>query len=160
MDIDRLQKLFGVGPIGAVISLVLLMVAGWMDRSLGHSAILVNPAPITIVGGGLAAIGLGLHFWSMWTLRKWWGKDELCTMGPFKWFRHPMYAAWVTFILPAVALYLNSWIILFCVVVLHPIWHQLVIREEKMMSEKFQNEYSVYMARTGRFFPRTGNRDC
>ncbi len=154
MDTGRLQRIFGVGPMGAVINLVLLTIAVWVDRLLGHLAILANPVPIKVVGGGLAAIGLGLHFWSLWTLRHWWGKNELCTMGPFKWFRHPMYAAWITFILPAVALYLNSWFILFCVILMHPIWHQLVIREEKMMFEIFQNEYRAYAAQTGRFFPR------
>ena len=157
MDISRLQRIFGVGPMGAAISLVLLTMAVWVDRVLGHSAIVANPAPIKVIGGGLAVIGLGLLFWSLWTLRNWWAKDELCTMRPFKWFRHPMYAAWITFILPAVALYLNSWIILFFVALLHPIWHKLVIYEEKMISEKFQNKYSVYAARTGRFFPRIWN---
>lgn len=154
MAISRLKKLFGIGPMGAIISLVLFTIAVWMDRLLGHLAILANPAPIRVVGEGLAAIGLGLLFWSAWILRKWWSKDELCTMGTFKWFRHPIYAAWITFILPALALYLNSWIILFFVVLLHPIWHQLVIYEEKMMFEKFGDKYREYTAQTGRFFPR------
>ena len=65
-----------------------------------------------------------------------------------------MYAAWITFILPAVALYLNSWIILIFVFLIHPIWHRLVIMEEKMMNEIFQNDYGTYATRTGRFFPR------
>jgi protein-S-isoprenylcysteine O-methyltransferase Ste14 len=56
--------------------------------------------------------------------------------------------------LPAFALYFNSWIVLFFVVLLHPIWHRLVSREEKMMLEKFQDKYSEYAAQTGRFFPR------
>jgi len=156
MDIGRFQKFFGVGPMGAVVSLVLLTIAVWVDRVLGLPAILANPAPIKVVGVVLVVIGLGLHFWSMLTLRNWWGKDELCIMGPFKWFRHPMYAAWITFVLPAAALYLNSWIILLFVILLHPVWHQLVIGEEKMMLEKFKNEYGIYAARTGRFFPRIG----
>ena len=158
MNIGILQKLFGVGPIGAVISFVLLAVAVWLDRLSGHAAILANPAPLKIVGAVLAVIGLGLHFWTMWQLRKWWGKDELCTAGPFKWFRHPMYAAWITFILPAFALYLNSWIVLFFVALLHPIWGKLVSREEKMMLEKFPDKYGEYAAQTGRFFPRIWKR--
>jgi len=158
MNISRLQKLFGVGPMGGIISLLLLTIAVWVDRISGHSAILANPTPIKVFGGGLAVIGLGLYFWSFWTLRNWWAKDELCTMGPFKWFRHPMYASLITFIIPSVALYLNSWIILFFAVLIHPIWHQLVTKEEKMMSEIFQDEYLAYAARTGRFFPRIWNR--
>jgi len=158
MAISRLNKLFGVGPIGMSISLVLLAIAVWVDRVLGHSAILTNPTPLKAVGVALVIIGLGLSFWSFWTLRNWWAKDELCTMGPFKWFRHPMYAAWITFIIPAVALYLNSWIILLFAVLIHQIWHQLVIQEEKMMLEIFPEEYRLYSTRTGRFFPRTRNR--
>ena len=158
MDISRLQKLYGVGPMGAVISIAWLRLAVWVDHVLGHATILANPAPIKVVGGVLAVIGLGLLFWTMRTLRNWWAKDELCTRGPFKWFRHPMYAAWITFIVPSVALYLNSWIILFFAILLHPIWRQLVMREEKVMFEKFKNEYRVYAARTGRFFPRIWNR--
>jgi protein-S-isoprenylcysteine O-methyltransferase Ste14 len=158
MDIGRLQKLFGVGPIGGIISLLLLTIAVWVDRVSGHSAILANPTPIKVFGGGLAVIGLGLYFWSFWTLRDWWVKGELCTMGPFKWFRHPMYAAFITFIIPSVALYLNSWIILFFAVLIHLIWHQLVTKEEKMMFEIFQDEYRSYAARAGRFLPRIWNR--
>ncbi len=151
---NKRQRLFGVGPVGAAISFVWLAIGFWVNGALGHPAILVNPTPLKIVGVALAVIGLGLHFWSMWILRKWWNKDELCATGPFRWFRHPMYAAWITFVLPGFAFYLNSWITLLFVVLLHPIWRFLVIREEKMMLDKFQDEYRVYMSRTGRFFPR------
>jgi protein-S-isoprenylcysteine O-methyltransferase Ste14 len=158
MGISRLQKLFGVGPMGAVISIVWLRLAVWVDQVLGHAEIFANPTPVKVVGVVLAASGLGLLFWTIRTLRNWWAKEELCTIGPFKWFRHPMYAAWITFIVPSIALYFNSWIILLFAILLHPVWHQLVIREEKVMLGKFQNEYRVYAARTGRFFPRLWNR--
>ena len=158
MHITKSQKLFGVGPVGAVISFLLLAIAFWLNNVLGHAAILANPLPIRIFSGLLVGVGLGLHFWSLLTLRQWWDKDELCTTGPFRWFRHPLYAAWITFILPAVALYLNSWIVLFFVALMHPVWHYLIVREEKMMSQKFKNAYRVYAAGTGRFFPRIWNR--
>ncbi len=158
MAISRLQKLFGVGPAGAVICLGWLMIAAGVDRVLGDSKILAHPAPVQVVGGALAALGLGLLFWSSWTLRNWWAKEDLCTLGPFKWLRHPMYAAWITLILPAGTLYLNSWIMLLFVALLHPLFHLLVIREEKMMSEIFGDRYQAYAARTGRFFPRLRGR--
>lgn len=154
MDISRQQKLFGVGPVGAAISFVWLAIAYWLSHTLGYLAILANPAPLKIVGAVLVIMGLGLHFWSMWTLRNWWNKDKLCTTGPFRWFRHPMYAAWITFVLPGFAFFLNSWIILIFVILLHPIWLLLVIREEKMILDKFQDEYRAYAAHTGRYFPR------
>ena len=40
MNHGRLQQLFGVGPIGAVISFILLAAAVWANRLLGHSEML------------------------------------------------------------------------------------------------------------------------
>lgn len=157
MYINRRQILFGIGPMGALISFAWLAIAAWTDGVMGHPAISTNPVPVKLIGVIIAVIGLGLLLWSMLTLRNWWAKDKLCTTGPFKWFRHPMYAAWITYILPAAALYLNSWMILFFVILLQPIWHLLVIREEKMMYEKFDDAYRTYAAQTGRFFPRLWN---
>ena len=153
MNLSRFEKLFGVGPIGALISLVLLAAAAWVDRLLGHPTLLMHAAPMKIVGLGLVVAGLCLHFLALWTLRNWWLKDQLCTTGPFKWFRHPVYAAWITFVSLGLALFLNSWVFLFWALLLQPIWHQLVIREEKMMLEIFQDEYREYASRTGRFIP-------
>ncbi len=154
MDRGKLRKIFGVGPKGAVISLLLLAIFAWIDRMMGNPAILLHSAPMKAAGAVLVVIGLGLHFWTVWTLRNWWLKDRLCTLGPFKCFRHPMYAAWITFISLGVALYLNSWVFLFWVVLLHPIWHRLVIQEETMMLENFGDAYRAYAIRTGRFIPR------
>jgi len=97
---------------------------------------------------------LVLYFWTAWVLRNWWVKSQLCTTGPFRWFRHPMYAAWLTFLSPGVAVYRNSWVLLLWVMSLHPVWHLLVVGEEKMMSGRFHEEYRAYAERTGRFVPR------
>ncbi len=153
MSIGGLQKLFGIGPLGAAISLGVLMAATWADHRLGHAAIMDNPALLKIAGGALASMGLMVFARSIWTMRNWWAKDELCTRGPFRWFRHPMYAAWISFIFPAAALYFNSWIVLAAALLLHPVWHLLVRREEQMMLAKFQDAYRAYAARTGRFAP-------
>lgn len=154
MAIGKLEKILGIGPIGAVISIFILLIAAWADHNFWHSKIMTNPIPLRAVSLIFAVTGLCLLLWSVRALRNWWSKEELCTTGPFKWFRHPVYAAWITFILPAVALFLNSWTIVFVVFLIHPIWHQLVKYEEKLLSEKFKDEYRSYQARTGRFFPR------
>ena len=158
MGRDKIQKLFGVGPRGAAISLLLLALIAWVDRMIGHPAIMVNEVPMKTAGAILVIIGLGLHFWAFFTLRNWWVNNRLCTQGPFKLFRHPMYAAWITFICPGVILYLNSWVLLFWPVLLHPVWHRLVSKEEITMLENFGDEYREYATRTGRFIPRILNK--
>ena len=151
-----LKKLFGIGPIGAGASLILLFLAIRPDRALGHPKILNSRLPLEILGCLLIFTGLVLHFWTMYVLRNWWVKNRLCTRGPFRWFRHPMYAAWITFVSLGVALYLDSWMLLAWVAAQHPLWHWLVIHEERIMAEYFHDEYRSYAARTGRFVPRLG----
>jgi len=98
--------------------------------------------------------GIALHLWTAWTLRNWWIKGQLCITGPFKYFRHPMYAAWITFISFGTVSLLTSWVYIVWAVSLHPIWHRLVSKEEQMMFELFGNDYEEYTKQVGRFIPR------
>jgi protein-S-isoprenylcysteine O-methyltransferase Ste14 len=152
--LNQLKKIVGVGPVGAVISLLLLAVFVWADAMLKLSITVAHAGFIKTMGIMLVVSGVGLHIWSFSTLRSWWRDDRLCTGGPFKYFRHPMYAAWISCIAPGFALYLNSWVYLAWAVLLHVLWHRLVRREEQIMVVHFGDTYKEYAGRTGRFFPR------
>jgi protein-S-isoprenylcysteine O-methyltransferase Ste14 len=154
MKLKRLEKIFGVGLKGALISLVSLVIVIYVDQRTIKTTITDHSFFIKTAGSIFVVFGLVLHFWTAWTLRNWWIKNQLCILGPFKYFRHPMYAAWISFISFGFALYLNSLVCIFWAMLLHPFWHWLVIKEEKMMLEIFKDEYSEYAKRTGRFLPR------
>ncbi len=78
----------------------------------------------------------------------------LITEGIFKFIRHPMYAAHLLWAL-AQPLLLHNWIAgLSFLVVSIPLYILRIPYEEKMMLDKFGVEYSEYMKRTGRFFPK------
>jgi protein-S-isoprenylcysteine O-methyltransferase Ste14 len=149
-----LKKLFGVGMFGAFLSLVLLAVFLWLNQFVHPSGLSAQPLPLRIIGILLMLMGLCFHFWSFFTLRNWWVHDRLCTSGPFRYVRHPMYAAWITLVGPGLALLLNSWILLVWAVLLQPLWHVLVRREEAVMIDLFGEQYREMAARTGRFIPR------
>ncbi|MBU2552082.1 MAG: isoprenylcysteine carboxylmethyltransferase family protein [Proteobacteria bacterium] len=151
---NQLKKYFGMGMIGAGISLALLAVAWAIDHFWSWPGIMTDRVVLGRIGAVLMALGLGLHIWSFATLRNWWFHDRLCTGGPFRFVRHPMYAAWITLICPGLALELNSWPILVWAVCLHPLWHVLVWPEERLMAERFGEDYQALAARTGRFIPR------
>jgi len=154
MSEERVNKIFGVGMVGALISVAAGVSLWVVDRMLGHPQIAAHAAIPRAVGTLLAALGLGIHFWAACTLRNWWLEDRLCTAGPFRFFRHPMYAAWITFVIPGVGLLLNSLTLLLLPAFLHPVWHRLVVREERLMERLFGETYRTYARRTGRFFPR------
>ena len=154
---NKLKKIFGIGPTGAIISIFLLAIFVWANSMIELSIVVDYAGLMKILGIVLVIFGLVLHFWSFSTLRSWWVDDKLCIRGPFKHFRHPMYAAWITFICPGVALYLNSWFYLFWVLLLLLLWHKLVKEEERIMTDTFGDIYKNYALRTGRFFPKMLN---
>ena len=159
MNINKYQKIFGVGPIGLLISFVLLVVFWLVDRGLGHVKILSQPALSTAAGLSLLVIWIGWHASAIRTIRTWWDRDRLCTSGPYRFVRHPMYAGAVFLVAPAVALLFNSWVIFLWPVFLYPVWSFLVRHEEKMMLAFFGDDYRRYAARTGRLFPRVVRLD-
>ena len=154
MKISKYQKQFGVGPVGLLVSLFVLALLWLLDRNLGHVVVLNKPQPIRILGFILIGLWICWHVWAIRTIKLWWNNDRLCTAGPFRFMRHPMYAGGMFLADFGIALLLNSWIILPWPILLYPIMSVLVRKEEKMMAEVFGEEYEKYAAKTGRFIPR------
>jgi protein-S-isoprenylcysteine O-methyltransferase Ste14 len=156
MNISNKQKIFGIGPCGIAISLAILSFLWLFDRFLGGVELLNQPRLLRVAGGSLIGIWIFWHVWVINTLRSWLFGDQLCETGAFRLVRHPMYGGAIFLLFPGVALVLNSWILLLWPVISYPVWAALVQKEEKLMTEIFGERYTVYAARTGRFFPVLG----
>jgi protein-S-isoprenylcysteine O-methyltransferase Ste14 len=152
--INRYQKLFGVGPIGLLISLVLFGLASVLDRALGQIRIFTSFQPGRIAGFVLIELWICWHVWAIKTISSWWKNGRLCTAGPFRFVRHPIYAGAIWLLGYGVALLFNSWIMLACPLLQYLIMSFLVRKEEKMMSGVFGEDYARYAARTGRLLPK------
>ncbi len=77
----------------------------------------------------------------------------LITDGPYSKVRHPMYIALNSFSFGEALLTANFLIIGFSILVIL-LFPFVVRKEEQMLLDTFGEEYSEYMKRTGRFFPR------
>jgi protein-S-isoprenylcysteine O-methyltransferase Ste14 len=154
MNIGRYQKLFGVGPVGFLIGLVLLGLLWLLDRTLDHVEILNQPKPLRTIGWLLIVIWLCWHVWSIKAISSWWRHDRLCTTGPYRFVRHPIYAGGIWLGSLGIALMFNSWIVIFQPVLAYMVVSFLVRKEESMMTTVFGEEYRHYASRTGRLFPR------
>lgn len=154
MNISKYQKICGIGPLGLFIGLSLLAALWLLDRILGHVKILSQPEPLTLVGLILIGIWICWHIWCILTIRRWWLRSQLCTTGPYRIVRHPIYAGVALLGFSGISLLFNSWIMLLVPLLQYPILSVLVRKEEAMMTAVFGEEYTRYAASTGRLFPR------
>jgi protein-S-isoprenylcysteine O-methyltransferase Ste14 len=145
---------FGVGP---KIGLVLLP---WLAMSIITSCLTNYFAYITessgnlkIAGTILMIFGLSFYFSTVRLLLKGLKETRLVTNGGFYLCQNPLYASFLLFIIPALSLLLNSWLVLTSSLVGYLIF-KLYIRGEYQLLEKYFGEsYSKYKSETPELFP-------
>ena len=78
-------------------------------------------------------------------------KEKLVTNGPYKWLRHPIYAAVIYFSLGSIIAYPNIKTIIAVVIIIASTIVRMLL-EEKSLFENFK-DYDAYSKRTKRFIP-------
>lgn len=154
MRTTRYAKIFGSGPVGLVFSLILLVVAFWINKQIGPTPILDDQRVRSSIFLVSVLATISVVVWSLKSLPTRDRGNRLCTEGAFKYVRHPLYAAFLSVFNFGLAIYLNSIVFVLWAVILHPIWHYTIRHEERLMIEIFGNQYLDYQNRTGRFVPK------
>ncbi len=124
----------------------------WASMPLPESARWVG-----VVAGSLCSL---LMYWTLSSL----GKNltdtvvtreeaSLVTHGPYRWVRHPFYAT-AALLMASVTVLTANWLIGMTSLIVLSLLAVRTPQEEAMLIERFGDEYRVYMAKTGRFFPR------
>ena len=151
---------WGVGPtVGAPTACYGLaaLVASLVWPSVFAIAPPRGPWP-AVVAGMLLAVGVPWYAIGVRAVRKAYGADRLVTDGLYALCRHPIYAAWILFILPALGLLANSWLVLSTAVVMYALTRLFVRREEQSLEARFGELYAEYKRRTNAIFPRLPKR--
>ena len=148
------ERVFGAGPRGTLISIVLLVIAWYLEDIVGFPIILQSLFTRASVFVVAIIASIILIAWSIKTLPPNSRGRELITSGAYEYFRHPLYAAFLSCFNFGLAVFLNNWIYIVWAVMLHGVWHWNVRSEEKLMRAKFSEAYEEYSKRTGRFVPK------
>lgn len=116
---------------------------------LRWSAVGLSIATIPLLGWAYRALG------KEWTppkllLKK---RHTLVTNGPYRYVRHPMYTAGLTFMM-ALAVSTANWLVVLPMIAGTALLYAQIGREEAMLIERFGDDYHAYMKRTRRFLPR------
>lgn len=146
--------MFGAGPLGTFISVLLLLASAWLASHFDQLQITAHVGLRFTVFALLSLITLLIVLWSIRSLPPGERGNTLATTGAFRYFRHPLYGAFLSFFNFGLAIFLNNWIFIAWAIVQHPVWHWNVKGEEKLMEKAFPGDYQAYAASTGRFFPR------
>jgi len=150
----RFSKIFGSGPAGLLISLILFFIANWLNKQINLPPLSSNQFLLNSIFFISILMTLVMIVWSIKSLPSANRGNKLCITGAFRYIRHPLYAAFLSIFDFGLAIYLNSYIFILWAVLLHPIWHYTVRYEERLMVDVFGEAYLEYQKKTGRFFPK------
>jgi protein-S-isoprenylcysteine O-methyltransferase Ste14 len=111
------------------------------------------------IGVVLCSAGLAFCVWARFTLGRNWsgvvtfkGGHELITRGPYALVRHPIYTGLLTMFVATVIVLGHVAGIIALPLVFASIWIKL-LHEEKLMLEKFPDQYAAYQCRVKRLIP-------
>lgn len=148
------QRIFGTGPRGLLVSTLLLLLSYKFEGIAGLPEIHSSKVLGISVFSSSIVLTLALLIWSVRSLSPTDRGRKLITSGAFRFFRHPLYAAFLSFFNFGLAILLNNYIYLVWALLQHIVWHLNVLKEEQMVEGIFKEEYEEYCKNTGRFFPK------
>ena len=97
LPINTYKRIFGSGPFGLIVSVLLLLAAAMAKPHLNFPHLGV-PLTIRMLVLTISTIfALSLIYWSIRSLPPGVRGRKLCDTGAFRYFRHPLYAAlWIS----------------------------------------------------------------
>jgi protein-S-isoprenylcysteine O-methyltransferase Ste14 len=113
---------------------------------------------IQIIGLVLTSIGYLLFIWSVVVRGRYavsWEMPEnqrLVTWGPYRYVRHPSYLGYFLMFFGLFFLWSNLFTLLPLAAI--PGYFSLTFEEERLLVQRFRDEYVMYQRKTGRFIPK------
>jgi protein-S-isoprenylcysteine O-methyltransferase Ste14 len=155
MDLKNRLSRWGIGPqiaIGAITYAVVVGAATHRWPNVCQIRILPG-AVLVAVGILLLAIGVPMLAISVRSLMRAYKEDQFATGGLLALVRHPIYSAWIVFILPGLALLSRSWPVLLTPVVAYSVFKLTIHREDEYLLQRFGVAYLDYRARVNELIP-------
>jgi protein-S-isoprenylcysteine O-methyltransferase Ste14 len=145
----------GVGPKIGIIALPWLAAAIFLSLKFRETFIFFDDSNNILFYTGLVILigGLIFYFVTVPNLLKGLKETKLVTSGTFSLCCNPLYAAIILFIIPGVALMMNSWLVLSTSIAGYVAFKLFIKEEVKEMETFFGDEYRKYRAQTPEFFP-------
>lgn len=138
--------------ISVMAHLMQVINIGWLQIGLADSLRIISF--FVGISSVLFLNWVYLHLAGNWAkpeqLRK---KHKIVTTGPYKWLRNPMYLAGELWLLSLIMI-TNFWPLIPFLPYAHYLFYKRAKLEEKILLQRFGNQYLKYKKRTNMFIPR------
>jgi protein-S-isoprenylcysteine O-methyltransferase Ste14 len=152
---EKRPSRFGVGPRITLSAIIYAALAGvathvWPDACMLRS---IPYRVFLIIGALLLLAGIPMLLAAIVSVARAYDRDQLVTSGVFAVCRHPVYSAWIVFILPALALLTRSWPLLITPLVAYAAFRLLIHEEDDYLRQRFGPAYLEYRSRVSALIP-------
>lgn len=148
------MSFYGIGPKIAIVFLPWLAVTIiisiiWKELFIYT----IENKGIFIAGIILMISGLIFYFSTVRLLLNGLKETKLMTKGAYSLCQNPLYASICLFIVPALSLILNSWLVLTTSITGYILFKIYIKKEYQELEKFFGEEYTIYRKHTPEFFP-------
>ena len=153
---DHVMTRWGVGPkftyiSGAYFSLMLILHFIFLKD---FTFILISRSVNIILGIVLISFGLTIFILAALVIDKYFQTGRLCTKGVYAFIRHPIYGAWIVYIVPGIVILLGSIIGITIPLFMYLVYRIMIVAEDRYLESKFGREYHKYKKDVGALFPK------
>ena len=151
---------WGIGPKFTIISLIYAAIVFAIQNIVTseYRFVIYSTLINIILGILLIVIGLIIFLIPAFTIDKYFFEGKLCKKGVYAYLRHPIYASWISFIVPGIVILRGSTLGITIPIFMYIIFRALIPIEEKYLIDKFGNEYIEYKSKVWAIFPKLWGR--
>jgi protein-S-isoprenylcysteine O-methyltransferase Ste14 len=145
----------GIGPVLLAAGGVPLATVLLLERVYGIAVRLPSPLRRVAKALGVVLCAIGAFFWlsSAMRVEKAFHSHRLETSGVFRRTRHPLYAAFIVFVVPGAALIRNNLLMLAASLDMYVAFKLKIGKEEEYLLREFGEEYLEYEREVPQLFP-------
>lgn len=149
------MNLWGIGLQLFISSIIYTTIILVLDRLVfgSHRLVLISPLLNYIFGLMLCCVGIVILFFAFTKIRKAVKEKKLITTGIYSLMRHPIYSAWILFIVPGIVIINGQILGLTIPVVMYIIFLNLIKKEENVLINLFGNDYLAYKKKVPAIIP-------
>ncbi|MBN2159422.1 MAG: isoprenylcysteine carboxylmethyltransferase family protein [Spirochaetes bacterium] len=146
---------WGASPIIFIITILLaipIIIINYFYKTI-FEINFISYNKIVILAIILLSIGVPCYIYTVKIIKNAFIEEKLITNNIFSICRNPLFAIVIFFILPGILLFFKSWLLLAIPFVLYLIFKIFISREEKLLEDKFGQDFTNYKKSTPTIFP-------